>query len=37
MIKEEADQFYDLETNKRKFLIAIGKKNVVKNSRRQKQ
>lgn len=29
MIKEEADQFFDLETNKRKYLIPIGKKNVV--------
>ncbi len=36
MIKEEADQFFDLETNKRKFLIPIGKKNVVKNTRRKR-
>ena len=37
MLREEADHFFDLETNKRKFLIPIGKKNVVQNSRRGKR
>src|SRR3989338_4305250 len=35
MIKEESDLFIDLEANKRKYLIAIGKKNVVKGSQKK--